>query len=302
MFFSKRSAAMVLAVGCSLLLLLSACAANQRNHEDGDLQIMLVNPSDMGADRLVVHLLDEAEQSVTDAKVSIEGNMNHAGMAPVFSDAVTDEADGATDGHYQLPFTFTMLGDWILTVTVEKADGTTITKDIELGVTDAGITGDASIIEPATMDHSTMDHSTMDHEAMVEGEMVLSNVMARAVPIADSNGAVYFMLTNGTAMDDQLLSAESNVSTSTEFHETVNDNNVMRMEARPDGFPLPAGESLLLDPGGKHIMLVGLHEPLAEGDSFTITLTFAHAAPITTDVPVMAINASMDHAAHDTDK
>ncbi len=305
MLFSNRRLITVWSslIGSSLLFLLSACGGSGANTDTGNLQIMVVAPAGMAADTLVIHLLDQADQPVTDAKVTVEGNMNHAGMAPVLTDPVTDEADGATDGHYQLPFTFSMLGDWILTVTVDQADGTTVTKDIEVSVTDAGITGDAAVVVPASMDHSTMDHSTMDHSTMAHstmasGEMnamMVSNAMARAVPIADGNGAIYFMLTNGTAIDDQLLTAESNVANAAEFHETINDNNVMRMEARPDGFALPAGESLLFEPGGKHVMLVGLHEPLVEGDTFTVTLSFAHAAPLTVEVPVMAIDADMDH-------
>ncbi len=285
-------------IGCTLLLLFGACASSDTNNDTGGLQIMVVAPADRNADTLVVHLLDQADQPVTDAQVSVEGNMNHAGMAPVFTDSVTDEADGAADGHYQLPFTFSMLGDWIITVTVDQADGTSVTKDIELSVTDTGITGDAAFVDTGTMDHSTMGHSTMDHSTMAAGEMnamMVADAMARAVPIADGNGAIYLMLTNGTAMDDQLLSVESNVANAAEFHETINDNNVMRIEARSDGFVLPAGEGLLFEPGGKHIMLVGLHEPLVEGDMFTVTLTFAHADPLTVEVPVMAIDADMDH-------
>lgn len=299
MFFPTRGfTTMWSLIGCSLLFLLSACGGGGTSNETGGLQIMVVAPTGMAADTLVIHLLDQADQPVTDAKVAVEGNMNHAGMAPVFTDSVTDEADGAADGHYQLPFTFTMLGDWILTVTVDQADGTTVTKDIELNVSDAGITGDEAVVDPVAMDHSMMDHSTMDHSTMAVGatsSMMVADAMARAVPVADSNGAIYLMLTNGTAVDDQLLTALSNVAKAAEFHETINDNNVMRMEARPEGFALPAGEGLLLEPGGKHIMLVGLHEPLVEGDLFTVTLTFAHAEPLTVEVPVMAIDADMDH-------
>jgi len=42
------------------------------------------------------------------------------------------------------------------------------------------------------------------------------------------------------------------------FYETVNANGVMRMIAQPDGFTVPAGESLVLEPGEKHLMLENL--------------------------------------------
>ncbi|MEZ4619924.1 MAG: FixH family protein, partial [Caldilineaceae bacterium] len=207
------------------VLLATACSAGANRSETADLQITLMTPT---ADTLVVQLLDNADQPITDAKVAVEGNMNHAGMAPVFADAVTDDADGTTDGRYQLPFTFSMLGDWILTVTIEQTDGTTITRDLEVTAASDGISGDAiGTMDHSTMDHSTMDHSTMDHSSMAA--MVADNIMARAVPMADANGAVYLMLTNGTATDDQLVAVESNIAKAAELHETINDNNVMRM-------------------------------------------------------------------------
>jgi hypothetical protein len=131
------------------LALLSACGGNTAPAADaGDLQIQIVAPAEgIMADTLVIHLRDAAGQPITDATVALEGNMNHAGMAPVFADAVTDEADGAADGYYTVPFAFTMLGDWILTVTVEEADGATVTRDLDLTVAEDAVTGDA--VEPA---------------------------------------------------------------------------------------------------------------------------------------------------------
>lgn len=284
----------------SLLLATSACGSN--NSSDGettDLQIMVMAPAEgLDAESLVVAVLDQAGEPVSDAKVGIEGNMNHAGMVPVMAAPVSDDADGAADGHYQLPFSFSMLGDWILTITVEQADGSTITKNIELTVGEEGITGD-----DALMDHETMDHSDMDHESMNSGSsdemsesLMVTDVMARAVPVAGGNGAVYLTIHNNSTADDQLVSATSDIANATELHETINDNNVMRMEPRPDGFALPADESVTLAPGGKHIMLIGVESPLEEGTSFALTLTFAHAEPQTIEVPVMAIDAMMDHS------
>ncbi len=61
--------------------------------------------------------------------------MNHAGMTPVLAEPTTDEADGNVDGVYHVPFAFTMRGDWIVTVSVVLADGTTFTQDFDLSVT-----------------------------------------------------------------------------------------------------------------------------------------------------------------------
>lgn len=126
---------------CFATLLLSACIAQPAAESgQGAMQVTLL-PADAGAagDPLTVQLADSSGQPITDATVSLEGNMNHAGMAPVLTDGVNDEADGASDGAYQVPFQFTMMGDWIVTVRVERADGSQTTRDIELTVTDDSV-------------------------------------------------------------------------------------------------------------------------------------------------------------------
>lgn len=290
MIFSKMRKPFLL-LGVALVLILSGCGANREDAGAEGLQILLMAPTaGLATETLTIAVMDADGQPVTDAQVAVEGNMNHAGMVPVMADAVTDDADGASDGHYQLPFAFSMLGDWIVTVTVEQVDGSTVTKDIEVTVGEEGVSGDASV-----MDHSAMDHSVMDHSAMTDG-LTVDGVMARSVPVAGTTGAVYLTIHNGTATDDQLVSVESDVAGSVELHETINDNNVMRMEHHPEGFAIPAGGMLELTPGGKHIMLLGVNNVLEEGATFTITLNFATADAQTVAVPVMAMDAMMDHS------
>lgn len=48
----------------------------------------------------------------------------------------------------------------------------------------------------------------------------------------------------------------------------------------PDGFDIPAGGSVALAPGGKHVMLMNVKQPLIEGESIAITLRFEHADPL----------------------
>jgi copper(I)-binding protein len=53
--------------------------------------------------------------------------------------------------------------------------------------------------------------------------------------------------------------------------------------------PIPPGQTVTFTPGGTHIMLMGLKKPLAAGQSFPLTLTFTHAAPVTVEVKVRAL-------------
>ena len=82
------------------------------------------------------------------------------------------------------------------------------------------------------------------------------------------------------------------VAASAEAHESFTDNGIVKMRPAPS-LAIPAGKVVTFAPGGYHVMLVGLKQPLVAGQSFPLTLTFAHAAPVTVDVQVQ----SSSHAA-----
>ena len=143
MICQKHKLPAQLAVVCLLLILtLVACQPERpAQSSNSSLQITLrAAPDGMQSDYQIVQVMDQAGQPVTDATVSLEGNMNHGGMAPIIGDAVTDEADGTADGYYQAPISLNMLGDWIMTVSVKTKDGATVTQDIPVRVSDQGIT------------------------------------------------------------------------------------------------------------------------------------------------------------------
>jgi hypothetical protein len=115
-----RTAASVAAVSCVVVIGVTGCAPSQ---EDGlgvtvDVGISPTPPL-VGPTRLLISLSDSAGVGVEGAEVQVEGNMTHAGMAPVFATA-QDEGEGM----YVIPgFRFTMAGDWILTLRVTLVDG-----------------------------------------------------------------------------------------------------------------------------------------------------------------------------------
>lgn len=268
--------------GIVLLLLLTACGSPAAPTDNADIQITLLPvPAGEESNSLRVQLRDAAQNPITDATVTLEGNMNHAGMAPVFAEPVTDADDGAVDGIYQAPFQFSMLGDWIITVTAEQADGSQGTKDIHVTVTDTGV----QITDEASTDMGQVGEQTV-------APIQVQDLRVRAVPMAGGNGAIYFTLLNNKAEADRLVAVESDVAMA-EMHESIQENNIIRMEPRPDGFEIPAGGRVELAPGGKHVMLVNLEQPLTEGETIAVTLRFAHAAPLSVTVPVMALDGSM---------
>jgi copper(I)-binding protein len=108
---------------------------------------------------------------------------------------------------------------------------------------------------------------------------------ARLGPTPGSVAAVYLTLENTGERDERLLGVRSPAESS-ELHETVLDGDTARMEARPEGFVIPAGGTLELVPGGKHVMLVGLPGSLAVGDTLELVLQLESAGERTLLVPV----------------
>jgi copper(I)-binding protein len=114
-------------------------------------------------------------------------------------------------------------------------------------------------------------------------QLEVSNAWARATPAKAENGAAYVTILSPTS--DRLLSASSPVAKKTELHTMEMAGMVMKM--RPlAGLDIPAGQPVALKPGGEHIMLIGLQQPLHEGQSFTLTLNFEKAGARTVSVAV----------------
>lgn len=125
------------------------------------------------------------------------------------------------------------------------------------------------------------------------GKLTIVDVRARPAPLAGGTGAVYFTVLNGLDADVQLVSAASPAANAVETHETVTEEGVMKMIPQPAGYTVPAGEALLLQPGGKHIMLIDLLAPLAPGDELELTVTFDNGEVIELTVPVLDMQMNM---------
>jgi len=99
------------------------------------------------------------------------------------------------------------------------------------------------------------------------------NAYARAVPPSAPNSAAFMLIHNHSDAERHLVSAESDVSEVTELHNHINDNGVMRMRQVPR-ITVPAKGSVELKPGSYHVMLIGLKNPLKEGDQVNLKLNF----------------------------
>ncbi|MDZ4096396.1 MAG: copper chaperone PCu(A)C [Paracoccaceae bacterium] len=123
--------------------------------------------------------------------------------------------------------------------------------------------------------------------AFAHDGVAISDPYAIASSPTAASGAAFMMIENHSKTDDRLLSAASDVAEKVELHTHKQDaNGVMQMVHVSEGFVVPAGGHLMLERGGNHVMLMGLRRGLADGDEFSITLTFERAGEIVVDVPV----------------
>ncbi len=121
------------------------------------------------------------------------------------------------------------------------------------------------------------------------GQIEVNNAWARATPGKSQIGAAYVTIRSPTA--DRLVAASTPIAQKTELHTMEMSGMVMKM--RPiAGIDIPAGQPVTLGPGGMHIMLMGLKEPLKAGQSFPLTLNFAKAGTRTVDVVVERVGAT----------
>lgn len=106
------------------------------------------------------------------------------------------------------------------------------------------------------------------------------------------NGAVYFVIRSSAA--DELAGVASDVAETVEMHESVMSGDVMEMHHLAS-VPLRAGEEVIFEPGGLHIMLISLKQDLKNGDEFEITLQFKNHEDLKIKVPVQDTPASEEN-------
>ena len=115
--------------------------------------------------------------------------------------------------------------------------------------------------------------------------------------------AAFGTITNGTDTDLVLTAVTTPATDMVQLHETTSDSSGgMSMQEKDGGFPLPAGEDLVLEPGGDHIMLMDLPEPLQPGDTLELTLVFSEGTEHPFTATVKDFTGAQEHYAPGEDE
>ncbi|MEL7491970.1 MAG: copper chaperone PCu(A)C [Pseudomonadota bacterium] len=122
------------------------------------------------------------------------------------------------------------------------------------------------------------------------GSVAPVDAWVRAAPEGRDLSAAYFILCNQSAAARNIVGVEASIARAAELHETTRDRDGVATMAPVDEIALAPGAAAAFEPGGAHVMLIGLNSPIAPGDKVGITLQFE-------DGGTMAIDATARDAA-----
>lgn len=140
----------------------------------------------------------------------------------------------------------------------------------------------------------TMMSAALAHDIQTDA-MRIAHPFAIPTPPGATNGAAYIDITAFSA-PVTLVSASSPVSSNVELHDMQMDGDMMQMR-HVDELHIGAEDTYTMRPGGGfHLMLIGLTDPLTEGDRFPMTLTFAEHGDVEIEVWVQSAQEGSEAA------
>lgn len=131
--------------------------------------------------------------------------------------------------------------------------------------------------------------ATLAH-ADTANSVIVRDAWSRTTPPGITIGVAYFVIDN-RGPKDRLLRVSSPAAKQAELHISVMEDGIMQMRPLKT---VEVGQRAIVkfEPGGKHVMLIGLQQPLKAGDEFPLTLTFEKSGSVRTMVHVFGLGQS----------
>lgn len=130
------------------------------------------------------------------------------------------------------------------------------------------------------------------------GDLVITQPWSRATPGGAKIAGGFLTIENKGAAPDRLVSVAGDVAGHVEIHEMAMNNGVMTMRPLDKGIAIEPGKTVKLAPGGYHLMLMDLKNPLKQGDKVPLTLEFEKAGKVALSLDVQGVGAQAP-AGHD---
>ena len=146
-------------------------------------------------------------------------------------------------------------------------------------------------ITAMVMAASTLIGPSARAEDVKAGDLVVSQAWSRATPKGAKVGGSYLTIENKGSAPDKLIGASADVAGSIQVHEMSMTNGMMKMRPVEGGLAIEPGKTVKLAPGGYHLMMMDLKNPLKQGDKLPITLEFEKAGKVQVTFDVMGVGA-----------
>jgi len=104
--------------------------------------------------------------------------------------------------------------------------------------------------------------------------------------LASGNTAAYMRITNHTDIPITLTSISADFAGIVQIHQTVVENDIAHTQHLENGMRIGAGETLNLQPGGYHVMMMNVQQALNEGETVSISLTFDNGETMTVEAEI----------------
>jgi copper(I)-binding protein len=127
------------------------------------------------------------------------------------------------------------------------------------------------------------------------GSLVIGKPWARATPRGSDVAAAYFTIANKGSAPDRLISGSVQAASRFEVHRMEMEQGVAKMRPVVGGLEVKPGETVELKPGSFHVMLLGLKQPLQQGQRVKGTLVFEKAGKVEIEFAVEAIGGPAGH-------
>ena len=115
------------------------------------------------------------------------------------------------------------------------------------------------------------------------GDLVITQPWSRATPGGAKIAGGFLTIENKGAAPDRLIGGSGDFAGKVEIHEMAVNNGVMTMR--------PLDKGLAIEPGGYHLMLMDLKNPLKQGEKVPLTLEFEKAGKVTVSLDVQGVGA-----------
>jgi copper(I)-binding protein len=123
------------------------------------------------------------------------------------------------------------------------------------------------------------------------GDLVISQAWSRATPGGAKAGAGYLTIENKGSAADRLIAISGDVAGKIDVHEMAMNNGVMTMRPLDNGLTIDPGKTVTLAPGGYHLMMTDLKQPMKLGDKVPLTLQFEKAGKVAVTLDVQGVGA-----------